>query len=174
MEIYYKFKPHTVLDFTMGWGGRLVGACALDVPKYIGIDLNKNLEKPYKEMKEKLEELGTKTDIQLIFKNALDVDYSKMKYDMVLTSPPYYNIEIYKGTKKQSKEEWKNNFYDPIFSKTYKYLQKGGLYILNIPQEIYNDICIPLLGKADILYPLKITRRKKDINYKEYLYIWKK
>ena len=195
MEIYNKFKPHTVLDPTMGWGGRLVGACALNSSssseknpsgypkKYIGIDINKNLEKPYIEMKDKLKELGTKTEIQLMFKDALKVDYSKLKYDMVFTSPPYYNIEIYKGTIRQSKEEWDENFYKPLFEKTYKYLENGGHYILNVPSEVYERVCIPLLGKADILFPLKKiergtsstkTGKEVNINYKEYIYIWKK
>jgi hypothetical protein len=195
MEIYNKFKPHTVLDPTMGWGGRLVGACALNSSssseknpsgfpkKYIGIDLNKSLEKPYSEMKEKLKELGTKTEIQLMFKSALDVDYSKLKYDMVYTSPPYYNIEIYKGTTKQSKEEWDENFYKPLFEKTYKFLENNGHYILNVPNEVYERVCIPLLGKADILFPLKKMNRQGstsrtgkaiDNKYDEFIYIWRK
>jgi hypothetical protein len=28
------FKPTSILDFTMGWGGRMVGAMALNVKKY--------------------------------------------------------------------------------------------------------------------------------------------
>ena len=44
MQIYVKYNPVTVLDFTCGWGGRLVGACALNVPNYIGIDINSNLK----------------------------------------------------------------------------------------------------------------------------------
>ena len=44
MEIYSRFKPRSILDFCMGWAGSLVGAAALDVPNYIGIDLNKNLK----------------------------------------------------------------------------------------------------------------------------------
>jgi hypothetical protein len=111
MEIYARYKPNTVLDFTMSWGGRLVGACALDIPNYIGIDNNKELIKPYERMVDKLKELDTKTNIKLMFKDALKVNYSKLTYDMVFTSPPYYNIELYKETKKQTKEDWDNNFY---------------------------------------------------------------
>ena len=134
-------------------------------------------------MKDKLKELGTKTEIQLMFKSALDVDYSKLKYDMVFTSPPYYNIEIYKGTIKQSKEEWDENFYKPLFEKTYKFLENNGHYILNIPNEVYERVCIPLLGKADILFPLKKMNRQGstsrtgkaiDNKYDEFIYIWKK
>ena len=42
MEVYTMFKPTCVLDFTCGWGGRLLGACVLDVPQYIGIAPEKN------------------------------------------------------------------------------------------------------------------------------------
>jgi hypothetical protein len=44
-KIYEIFKPTSILDFTMGWGGRMVGAMALNVKKYTGIDNNKNLQK---------------------------------------------------------------------------------------------------------------------------------
>jgi hypothetical protein len=65
----------------MGWGGRMVGAMALNQKKY-GIDNNKNLQKPYKDMV-KLLKPHTDTRVKLMFKSALDVDYSKLEYDMV-------------------------------------------------------------------------------------------
>jgi hypothetical protein len=40
MEVYDKYKSERVLDFCAGWGGRLVGACALNLKKYIGIEIN--------------------------------------------------------------------------------------------------------------------------------------
>ena len=174
MNIYHKFKPTSILDFTMGWGGRLVGACALNIPKYTGIDLNKNLEKPYIEMVKTLKELGSKTNIKLIFKDALKVDYSKIDYDMVFTSPPYYNIELYRGTNKLTKEEWSKYFYKPLFYKTYKYLKKGGLYILNIPIDVYNTILVEMLGEANKIIPMHTPRpnKLKQKEYKEYIYIW--
>lgn len=94
MEYYCMFSPKCVLDMTAGWGGRLVGACALNIPKYIGIDNNPALEKPYKKMVEFLRP-HTKTEMDIRIENALDVDYSKLEYDMVFTSPPYYDLEIY-------------------------------------------------------------------------------
>ena len=153
MEIYTKYNPTAILDFTCGWGGRLVGACALNIPNYIGIDINTNLINPYLEMK--------------------TFDYSKITYDMVLTSPPYYFLEKYSNNENySSKIEMKNSFYIPVFLNTYKYLQKGGHYCLNINKEIYEDICIPILGPAIDIMPLKKSKRQN--NYEEYIYVWYK
>jgi hypothetical protein len=179
MNIYYKFKPTSVLDFTMGWGGRLVAAAALNVPNYIGIDLNKNLEQPYREMKKSLIELGTETNITLIFKDALKVDYSKLNYDCVFTSPPYYNTELYTGTRKQTEEEWNETFYKPLFEMTFRHLKRGGHYILNIPIAVYEDVAMKLLGGADTKIQMNTKRtgvgsKIKQSEYKEYIYIWKK
>ena len=173
MSVYCKYKPKSILDPTMGWGGRLVGATALNISKYTGIDLNSELKKPYNEMVKTLKPL-TETSINLIFKDALKVDYSKIDYDLVLSSPPYYNIEIYKGTKEMNKEEWNNNFYKPLFTKTFAHLKKGGHYCLNIPEEVYKNVCIGVLGDADEFLPLPKALRTTEEKYKEYIYVWKK
>jgi len=178
MEFYCRFKPKSVLDFTMGWGGRLLGACALDVPHYIGIDMNDKLRQPYEQMVKMVQPM-TETKITLMFKDALTVDYSKLDYDMVFTSPPYYNIELYNKTTQQSKDEWDANFYDPIIRKTFAGLKTGGHYCLNIPAEVYERVALKILGGADIKVPLNKTQRQAvafmgGTAYTEFVYIWKK
>lgn len=175
MIVYNKYKPNSVLDFTMGWGGRLVGACASNIGKYIGIDSNTRLEEPYQKMTSFLEQRST-TTIDLHFCDSLDVDYSKLDYDLVLTSPPYYNIEIYGDEiiPYQTREEWNEQFYTPIFERTFRYLKKGGKYCLNVPPVIYNDVCVPLLGEADEFIPLPITKRNQTSKYHEFIYVWAK
>lgn len=176
MDYICRFKPKVaLLDPTMGWGGRLIGACALDVPHYIGIELNQNLKQPYAEMVAMVRPF-TKTKITLKFMDCLKVDYSQLKYDMVLTSPPYYNIEIYEGTTRKSKDDWDREFYYPFFEKTYGGLMNGGHYCMNIPIEVYDRVAKPMLGKADILVPLnKVVRQKGGgETYKEYMYVWVK
>jgi hypothetical protein len=177
MWLYNRFKPTSVLDFTAGWGGRAVGACALDIPNYIGIDCNLNLKEPYERMTDMLVRLGTQTNIQLIFKDALTVDYSKLDYDCVLTSPPYYNIEIYQGMDRRSYDEW-NTFYKTLFAETFKYLKIGGHYCLNINIQIYETICIDLFGEANEIIPLKKKGHPKSKNskkeYREFIYIWER
>ena len=180
MGIYCRYKPTSVLDFTMGWGGRLVGACAVDVPKYIGIDLNPTLKEPYAKMIDMLKPL-TNTKITIMFQDCLKVDYSKIDYDMVLTSPPYYNIEIYTGSTKQSKDDWDNNFYEPILRMTWTHLKKGGHYCLNVPKEVYERVCQKVLGNADDFIPLVKSQRSRigstanpNKIYAEFIYVWRK
>jgi hypothetical protein len=173
MNIYYKYKPKSILDMTMGWGGRLVGACALDIPNYTGIDLNKDLIKPYAEMVDVLSNYST-TKITLIFKDALKVDYSKIHYDLVLTSPPYYNIEQYSHQPRINKDEWDETFYKPLVLKTWKHLQKGGHYCLNVPKDVYERVLKNILGKAHALIPLVKSKRTPNEKYKEFIYVWLK
>jgi hypothetical protein len=173
MDIYCLYNPTTILDFTMGWGGRLVGACALNVPKYIGIDMNTNLKTPYNKMTHFLKKHST-TEIELYFQDALSIDYSKLDYDLVLTSPPYYNIETYGDNVKKTKEEWDNSFYIPIFEKTFQHLKPGGHYCINIPNEVYENVAVKILGNPLTKIPLAKSKRTSSEKYNEFIYVWKK
>lgn len=186
MDIYCKVKGSRVLDFTMGWGGRLVGACALGMEAYYGVDINTHLKTPYTKLQRFLEsDKDHSTKIKLQFKDALKVDYSKLDYDCVLTSPPYYDIEVYRGKQPtyKTKEEWHTKFYKPLFERTYKHMKKGGHYCLNVNEEIYKNACLPVLGKATKKHKLSKEKRikmdgktksKKQSNYQEFVYIWVK
>jgi len=173
MEVYCKYRPTSILDFTMGWGGRLVGACALNIPKYIGIDNNMNLKTPYSNLQKLMNALST-TKTELFFTDAVQFDYSRIEYDMVLTSPPYYNIEEYEGQPRRTKDDWDKDFYEPVFKKTFDNLKKGGHYCLNIPEEVYTRVAVKLLGKPTDLIRLKKSKRTTDEKYQEFIYIWKK
>jgi len=169
--IYAKFSPKCVLDPTMGWGGRLVGACALNVPHYIGIDLNRNLIEPYEAMTKFLSNHST-TKIELFWGDCLTFDYSKIEYDMVLTSPPYYNIENYSFQERRTKQEWNENFYKPLVLNTYQYLREGGDFCLNVNEEIYHYILSFFREPEEkIEYP---KSNRNNGSKKEYIYIWKK
>jgi len=172
MEIYNKYKAERVLDFCAGWGGRLVGACALNIKKYTGIDINKSLSEPYDKLVQLMKN-NSSTEIEMIFNDALIVDYSTLDYDTAFTSPPYYFLEKYENNiEYASKNEMNAKFYKPLFEKTYKYLKCGGHYILNINNEIYNSVCVPLFGPAHDSFSLKKSKRQN--NYTEYVYVWKK
>lgn len=172
MEIYSKYKPQCILDFCAGWGGAAVAACALNVPKYIGIEINHSLSDPYNNLKTYLNKKSN-TNIELIIDDALNIDYTKLNYDLVFTSPPYYFIQKYENNPVyENKKDMDEKFYKPIFTKTYNGLQKGGHYIINVCKEVYDNVLIKLFGEAHDIYPYKKSKRQND--YNEIVYVWVK
>ena len=155
----------------MGWGGRLMAAVANGVDRYIGCDSNVELKGPYQEMVANLGEHETKID--LFFQDALTLDYGNLPaYDMVLTSPPYYNTERYPGQPDRSKAEW-NTFYRNLIEKTYGHMMVGGHYCMNVSQAIYRDEFVPVLGESDYQVPMNKHQRSQSRST-EYIYVWRK
>ena len=168
-KIYSLFNPTTVLDFSAGWGGRCLGAMSLNI-NYIGFDTNINLKKSYDEM---LKIYPSNSKVKIIFKDSSKVDFSKYNYDMVFTSPPYYlknkPLENYENMPEyKDRDDFNNKFYFPVIINSFNNLKKNGVFILNIPNDMYEDTK-KILGKCNKKLPLiKIDRFK----YKEYIYIW--
>jgi hypothetical protein len=183
MDIYCMYQPTSILDMTAGWFGRGIGAAALNIPKYIAIDNNRNLKTPYQKMVEFLNSQGSTTHFETYIADSVKFDYSTLEYDMVFTSPPYYDIEKYSYQKEYtSMDDWDQSFYYPLFTNTYKHLKPGGYFILNIPKNIYERVCKPLLGPPSQIIPLSKNMRfhksqtnvKKKNRYQEYIYVWNK
>lgn len=180
--VYCQLKPKTaVLDFSAGWGGRCMGAMAYGIP-YIGFDANKRLEGPYKKMVKTLE---PGADVIMTFKPSETVDFSKYKYDLVFTSPPYFMIEEYQGMPKyDQKQGFLDVFFVPVLKASWSSLQQGGHLALNMPEEMYKAVrhCLPPLEKK---LKMPIWDRHAEAAARgaslkavkerfEYIYVWKK
>lgn len=160
-----------LLDPTAGWGGRLVGSCIKQIPRYIGIENNLNLREPYSRLIEFLKTQST-TQIKMFFQNALTMDYTQLKYDLVLTSPPYYNLEKYRGMQLyNTKREWIDQFYRPLFVAIFESLQPNGMMALNVNDELYR-VFVGIFSNCNFRIPLD-SRGRNQI-YREYLYVWVK
>lgn len=174
VEVYQRFKPTRILDFSAGWGGRAVGAAVCNTA-YFGIDINAALHDAYNNMSAFLNDDSCANSISMLIADAVSFDYSTISpgYDMVFTSPPYYFIEKYSHNKSYaSKNEMDQSFYIPVFSNTFKHLLPGGHFILNINKEIYQRVCLALFGPAEQTMTCKKSSRQND--YREMIYIWKK
>jgi hypothetical protein len=171
MEIYQRFQPHTVLDMCAGWGGRLVGAAALNVPRYVGIEINADLKPGYDAMTAFLLARST-TDIQMRFESAASINYAELpEYDMVLTSPPYYFLEKYANNEfYKDKEDMNERFYKPMIIGSFANLKPGGHYCINVNEDLYTNVFVQLLGQAQTIIPLKKSKRQND--YGENIYVW--
>lgn len=172
MEIYTRYKGTKVLNFCAGWGGSLIGASALNLDTYYGVEINSDLKEPYARMSAYLSTKSpTKIDIRI--EDALQINYSAMDYDLVFASPPYYSLEKYPHNAiYDSKREMDYKFYKPLFQMTYNGLRLKGHYIINVCKEVYEKVLKELLGEADEIFPLKKSKRQN--NYTEMVYVWKK
>ena len=144
--LYCKLKPRIgILDFSAGWGGRALAAMSLGIP-YTGIDTNKSLKKSYEDM---IEFINPTSPTQIIIAPSETIDYSKIDYDLVFTSPPYFMIERYESMPEYtSKEDFLDRFFRPVVQQVWKYLKLGGHMALNMPHEMYMAI-------RDLLPPVK-------------------
>jgi len=114
------FEAKSVLDVCAGWGGRMIGTKSVDLTNvsYTGID---PCIKTYEGLCGIRDELKL-TGVTLINKPA-EVALSELpenqKFDIALTSPPYFNLEIYSDETTQSLnektyEEWLDTFLRPV------------------------------------------------------------
>lgn len=134
-----------VLDPSSGYGGRLLGALSSGkVKKYVGVEPNRRTVKGLTNIKNEFDSQNKSTIINDCFEN---VDYFSEIFDLVFTSPPYYNKEMYSNDKTQSyvkyptKELWTNGFLKPFFKNSYKQLKENGHLVLNIANvDTYKDL----------------------------------
>ena len=172
--LYAKYKATKVLDPCAGWGGRMIGAWALDID-YTGIDTNTELMPAYNGMMETMNDYGltSGSKLSMIWESCLDVDFSEIEYDMILTSPPYINMELY-----EHMEAWDNDqafyegFFLPLFNKCKKHIKTGGTIAFNISPKMYEDALtygLPVCDEDEnLLQQMGSTTKKQDK-----IYIWK-
>lgn len=134
------FKCRNILDFSAGWGDRLISAIAAGV-KYTGIDSNEKLHPNYKKIIDFFCTESEKKKYTMIHGQSELITIPNKKYDMVFTSPPYFTFEYYNGNKntqssKYNKEEdWFNNFLQIVIIKVWKLLIINGYMCININQK---------------------------------------
>jgi hypothetical protein len=179
--MYQKYGATSVLDPTAGWGGRMLGAWALGI-KYTGIDTNNKMIPAYDDMRiflSEQDEVGlesTYKQYRMIWESCLDVDFSRIKYDHVLTSPPYINLELYPFMEPwESDRQYYYHFLFPLWEKCMKHIKKGGHVCLNISPKMYEDALEYGITKCDKEEPLKqqlgqkMNKKKQDM-----IYVWKR
>jgi hypothetical protein len=130
------FGARSVLDFSAGWGDRLIAALAEGI-EYTGVDPNSDLFEGYKAIEAFF---GTPKGSEpvMICSPIQTADLGARKYDMVFTSPPYFDLEEYAGAgrvREETEEQWMTDFLWPAIDKSLAHLKEGGHLVLNINQR---------------------------------------
>jgi hypothetical protein len=159
--IYEKYCPRggKVLDPSLGYSGRLLGALSSPISHYEGCDPcvasfngGQNLLKMIEKIEAKRNKLSCfmddcelKTRLpKTILHNIPFEEYEGTNdfYDVVFTSPPYADTERYSDEDTQSWKKfpkydlWVEGFLRPLITTSYRVLKKGGYLILNIYGKI--------------------------------------
>lgn len=158
-----KYKGTKILDPTAGWGGRLLGARSMDC-EYTGIDTNLNLKQGY-------DQLTAKFGGTMIFDDCLKVDFSQIKFDLVITSPPYFNLEQYNHmTPWENNKAYYTDFLIPLINKLIEHIEIGGSICINISDYMYADMIKYGGIEATEFFALKQQMGGKK--NKEFIYVW--
>ena len=183
ISILKLFKPTNMLDFSAGWGDRLIGAIAYGT-KYTGVDPSKCLKNKYQKIIETLSD--NTNNYKIINEPFEEVNLGDNIYDFVFTSPPFFTYENYeKDNEKQSikkfntLELWREKFLFPSLEKSIKHLKINkylALYIDNFKgYEYIKDMLNFMEKKNNIKYSGNIYFFNSDTNKKlRTIYVWRK
>ena len=169
MNIYSQVKATHVLDPCAGWGGRMLGAMAMDI-NYTGIDTNLDLQTPYSWMVEKFG--GSGYEYGMIWDDALKVDFSDIDYDCVLTSPPYINLEVYPHmTPWESKRKFYADFLIPLITKCRTHIKRGGKVCFNISTTMYDELLVAGYEPCKEQIPM-LQQKIRGKDKADMVYVW--
>ena len=170
--------PIVIYDSSSGWGGRIIGAMSSrKKTHYVGTDpnpdtrgryeavanfYNNNCIDNFSENFSKFFEVQKQSNTYRMFDDGSELignnpafQKYKEKFDIVFTSPPYFNREQYSQDESQSfkayneYEDWRKNFLYPTLKTAYEYLKPDRYILWNIASiKIGKDTYYDLEGDS--------------------------
>jgi hypothetical protein len=149
-------KGGAVCDPCHGWGGRLVGFLLSSAVYYAGTDPAPATHAGVCQIRDTFAPHSGKSQGVELFNSPAEKwtpptpPTKRGGYDLVLTSPPYFDVEKYEGGEQSreqfsSYEAWRDGFYSELIHRAFDWLKPGGTFALQVGSQAY-----PLLrdGKA--------------------------
>ena len=128
-----------VLDFSSGYGGRMLGAMTSNLRyNYTGIDPNTRTLQGLDALGELLTEQNLGSEYAMNCMPSEEFDPEPGFYDAAFSSPPYFNLETYTNepTKCMNRynnlDRWFEGYVAPTLEMIYKGLASDGIYAVNI------------------------------------------
>ena len=166
-----------VLDFSAGFGGRLLGSLTLE-RHYIGIDPCRLQVNGMTNMLRALSKISVGTaEIHYTPAEEFFPTLSSRSIDLVFSSPPFFNTEIYSTDGTQSArrypcyQEWVHSFLRILISEAHRVVRPGGFFIINVANnrrfELRDDtlrLGIPLFGTPKVIEMMMHSRPMQRSN----------
>ena len=179
------FKVKRYLDPSAGWGDRLIGAIAYGC-EYTGIDPSVCMNPVYHQIIKELVPKSQQDKYKIIQSGFEVVEVENNYYDLVFTSPPFFDFEIYENEEGQSisqfnsLDKWLNGFLYKLIEKSYNALIVGGhlgLYISDYTGVSFTDKMLEYVKNN-----IKGFEYQGDIHFWDYqnknvvrsIFFWKK
>lgn len=137
-DVIVTFKGTRVLDFSTGWGGRLLGAIAADVELYHGFDPNSALQEGHDEIISSLVPVEIRSNFSIRYEPFETATVASQEYDLVFTSPPFFDFELYSEEAGQSilsypdLEDWVVRFLFASVKKAWEVLEEDGHFVIHL------------------------------------------
>ena len=194
---YYMPNGGNYLDFSCGFGGRLLGALTSNKGNitYYGFEPNSETYYHLNELKEYIKEaLNIKDDRIKLYKQGSEEEIPnelKENMDFAFSCPPYFNLEQYSNEETQcyikypNIQDWIDNYVKNTIINLYKTLKFNAYYAVNIEdfkignkQIKFVDEWIKLSEENGFKYikeiPVKIGRERPNSQSEKNIYIPKK
>jgi SAM-dependent methyltransferase len=166
--IVHRYSPRHgwVLDFSAGYGGRLLGALTLG-RHYVGIDPNESQVRGLRSMIQACSPVVSSGGAAKIMTGAAEdllPDFRSESFDLVFSSPPYFNRERYGVEPEQSfirfptLDKWLDGFLRVVLEESARILRRKGWLVLNIGNI---PECLPNLA---LQYARPVLRLRKEMN----------
>jgi hypothetical protein len=175
LDYSLKKEKLKILDPCAGWGGRMIGCASIPNTTYVACEPSTKTYEGLLKLGEWLKALQPTFEYK-VYKLPYEEFETDEKFDIALTSPPYYNTEHYSDepTNSMNKfttfETWIEGFYKPLISNTVNRLTDDGAFILNVGDRKYplsdnmyaicKDIGIECVRIHDYLGGLGETKEK--------------
>jgi 16S rRNA G966 N2-methylase RsmD len=124
-----------VLDPCAGWGGRMLGTIAAGA-EYVAFEPN---SETYEGLLNLSKFLGIQDKVRIIKDSALEMDkYDIGEFDLILTSPPYFDLEVYIDEDTQSikgcdtYQMWLDRFLKPLIQLSLTHMKEDGWSCWNV------------------------------------------
>jgi len=178
LSILQIFHAKKWLDISAGWGDRLIAAIAYNVDRYVSVDPNPCLFKGYKQIIDTL--ASNKQKYTIIQGGFEQVTLPDEKFDLVFSSPPFFDLEDYSNSQDDSlhkykqKDEWYNKFLIPSLDKAYNYLELGGHLVLYMGEGIKTNYISEMIAhvSAKMKYEGIIYYYYPDKMIPRAMYVW--
>ena len=128
-----------VLDFSSGYGGRMMGAMTSKMRyNYTGIDPNTKTYNGLVALGELMNEVNLGSGYQMNHCPSEDFDPEEGYYDAAFSSPPYFNLETYSDEATQcmnrcsNVDTWFELYVEPTLKMLHKALDADAIYAVNI------------------------------------------